>query len=256
MKTLLKLIVYVFVIQCLVLNVKSDEMDEIDETEVSDSEMGDLDEGGSVNLMEKLEQDKIKRIGNQFKREQTDEEVDDKLEYFAGLNVERDSWLYENKHYLVNLTLGMIVVSLIVLISWKMYSINQLLIKQNENVNLYAEEMEKMIEHADQLKYITWKDQKEGILFIQNPLQTEPEAVDGGDPDAFDESEEILQQQIKKLMNGLERKNDELDKLKEKEIQYLKLIEDLNKEYDANKKRILDEGAGAGIGEGILKEFK
>ena len=53
---------------------------------------------------------------------------------------------------------------------------NQNIKLQNENIKQYAQQMENILEDTDNLVFISWKDQKEGIEFIENPVYQKKES--------------------------------------------------------------------------------
>ena len=82
---------------------------------------------------------------------------------------EKSTWIYENKSELTQLLVGFTVTALVILIGWKMFQLNQKIKEQNENIEKYAQQMDNIIEDTDKLVSISWKDQKEGIEFVENP---------------------------------------------------------------------------------------
>ena len=78
----------------------------------------------------------------------------------------------------MRITLTLAALSIVGLIGWKLYSIKVQVDEQNERMKKYAEQMEKIIEGADKLTFVTWKDQKEGILFVENPAYFNKNQVD------------------------------------------------------------------------------
>ncbi len=112
----------------------------------------------------------------------------------------------------------------------------------------YAKQMEKIIEGSNNLVFLTWKDQKEGILFTENPAY---KSKNRGD---LSKAQQI-QSEIGKVQTEIDRKNAEIKKLMEKERVFNAEIDKLQNEYENSKKKALDEGAALGFAGPVLREF-
>lgn len=180
-------------------------------------------------------------------RQNLKEEDEGKLDVFALLAEENHSWLFENKEKLINIVIICLVTIIILLISLKVYRINEKIIEQNKKVQEFARNVENIMQNNDSNEFISWKDQKEGIFFVPNPFYKKKEKEKG--------SEESLKEDIDIINKNLEEKENEIDVLSEKVQQYLEDIADLKKEYDLNKKKVIDEGNNEGANN-VLRQFK
>ena len=95
---------------------------------------------------------------------------------------------------------------------------------------------------------MTWKDQKEGILFTENPAY---KSKNRGDLSKA----QVIQHEIEMLGYEINIKNDEIKKLIDKEKVYLHEIDKLQVEYENSKKKVLDEGAALGYAGPVLREY-
>ena len=74
-----------------------------------------------------------------------------------------DNWIINNKKELVK-GLGLLaLIVLAVLIGWKISSSTSELKIKKKQINQYAKQMEKIIEESENLVFVSWKDQQEGI---------------------------------------------------------------------------------------------
>ena len=74
-----------------------------------------------------------------------------------------DNWIINNKKELVK-GLGLFaLIILAVLIGWKISSSTSELKIKKKQINQYAKQMEKIIEESENLVFVSWKDQQEGI---------------------------------------------------------------------------------------------
>lgn len=137
----------------------------------------------------------------------------------------------------------------VLLIAYKAYRLNKSLNVKNQEMKEYAKQMEKIIAGSANLVYITWKDQKEGILFTDNPAY---KSKNLGDMTKVQK----VQHEINQYQEEVSAKQKDIKKLLEKERMYLEEIERLKLEYEANKKKVLDEGASLGYAGPVLREFK
>lgn len=109
--------------------------------------------------------------------------------------------------------------------------------------------MEKIIEDQDNLVSVSWKDQKEGIVFVENPSYKQKVEKNLS-------KKEQLENEINNLKAEISQRTEEIEKLKEKEEKYIDDIQNLKDEYNENKKKVLDEGHALGFADTVLREFK
>ena len=113
----------------------------------------------------------------------------------------------------------------------------------------YSKQMDKIIAGSTNLVFVTWKDQKEGILFTENPfykLKTVSDMTKA----------QRVQHEITLNEEELNLKHKEIKKLGEKKRMYTEEIERLKAELEVSKKKVLDEGASLGFANPMLREFK
>ncbi len=109
--------------------------------------------------------------------------------------------------------------------------------------------MENIIQDSDNLVFVSWKDQKEGIFFIENKSYKKKTEADLS-------KAEQLQREIDNVEKDIKKKNEDITKLSDKETFYIDEIEKLNQEYEQAKTQALDEGHALGFAAPVLKEFK
>lgn len=127
---------------------------------------------------------------------------------------------------------------------------NKAVEQKNEKMKEYVSQMENIIKESSNLVFITWKDQKDGILFSENPgYKPKKSEEDVGQLTA-------LKEEVQELQNDLAKKNGDIQKLLNKEKMYLEHLEKLKLEYQRNKKKIIDEGTLYGNNEAAFREFK
>ena len=127
---------------------------------------------------------------------------------------------------------------------------NKAVEQKNEKMKEYVSQMENIIKESSNLIFITWKDQKDGILFSENPgYKPKKSEEDVGQLTA-------LKEEVQELQNDLAKKNGDIQKLLNKEKIYLEHLEKLKLEYQRNKKKIIDEGTLYGNNEAAFREFK
>lgn len=158
-------------------------------------------------------------------------------------------WLIKNQKKIVNVLLMIVGIALLVLICYKYYSINLAIKVKHAEIQNYANQLENIMDGADKLVFITWKDQKEGIQFVDNPAHKKKINTD------LTKTEQI-QAEIAKVEEDIKKKAKEIDSLKEKESYYTGEIAKLETELEEAKTLVLDEGAALGFAESVLKEFK
>ena len=150
---------------------------------------------------------------------------------------------------MLKILIFLVVLFLVLLIAYKAYRLNKSLNLKNQEMKEYAKQMEKIIAGSANLVYITWKDQKEGILFTDNPAYKSKSLADMT-------KVQKVQHEIQQYQEEVSSKQKDIKKLLEKERMYLEEIERLKLEYEANKKKVLDEGASLGYAGPVLREFK
>ncbi len=106
---------------------------------------------------------------------------------------------------------------------------------KNNQMKQYSKQMETIFQNSDNLGAISWKDQKEGIIFTENPNYKPKNRDDSGNV-------VFIKQEIQELEAGVVNKTQEIQKLLNKEQRYLDQLEKLKLEYQINKKKMLDEG--------------
>jgi hypothetical protein len=161
---------------------------------------------------------------------------------------EKSNWFWQNKMKLLKGAIVLFGLSFIVYISYKSYQMNKSLQIKKREMKEYAKQMEKIIEGSNNLVFLTWKDQKEGILFTENPAY---KSKNRGD---LSKAQQI-QSEIGKVQTEIDRKNAEIKKLMEKERVFNAEIDKLQNEYENSKKKALDEGAALGFAGPVLREF-
>lgn len=74
-----------------------------------------------------------------------------------------DNWIMNNKVELVKALALLALIILLVLVGWKISSSTSDLKKKKQKIKNYAKQMEKIIEGSENLVFVSWKDQQEGI---------------------------------------------------------------------------------------------
>ena len=223
--------------------------DESELTELSDADIKAASQPASdTKLIELLEDRKRKELEDRARARSADDPASREADAYHAAMQERNSWLFEHKSRLVHASLLLLAIGIFALVSYKAYAVKQHVERQNAQVQLYAEQLEKMGDNGSALKHLTWKDQKEGILFTDNPAYTRRAAPDL--PAA-----ELVQRDLDKLNAELEKQSAELEMLRRKEDAYIAEIEQLKQEYERTKKEVLEEGAVLADGEGVMREY-
>ena len=137
----------------------------------------------------------------------------------------------------------------VLIISYKSYRLSKALKIKNKEMKKYTGQMEKIIAGSANLVFVTWKDQKECILFTENPAYKSKNVSD------LTKVQQI-QHEINVFQEELNAKNKDIKKLMEKERLYLDEIQSLKIDYQMNKKKVLDEGASLGFTSPVLREFR
>lgn len=158
-------------------------------------------------------------------------------------------WFFKNKQAIIAVLLISVGFVLFSLVTYKVFNINQDIIKQKAEITNYAQKLEEIIQGTDKLVFATWKDQREGIKFVDNPAYNKKVEKD------LSKAQRILSE-IEKVEEDIKKKHQEITKLREKEIFYVEEVEDLEKELEQGKTEVLDEGAALGFAETVLREFK
>lgn len=227
-----------------------DDNDELDDSseDSNQEEDNNVRSQTSAKLIDVLEKRRKKEI-EQYKRLKQDEDEEQAgSSYYSDEMEERSSWIIEHKDRLIIITIVTCVIGLTSLIGLKLYNLKKQVDEQNEQMMKYTTQMENIIEGADRLKFITWKDQKEGILFVENPAYRKKNIVDV--PKAH-----ILEKDVQKLDSEVEKHKADIEELRAKETRFLEEIERLREEYDKIKKEVLEEGAAIGYDDNVLREF-
>ena len=155
-----------------------------------------------------------------------------------------------NKIQILKIAVFLLVTFLISLLAYKIHFMNKAVEQKNEKMKEYVSQMENIIKESSNLIFITWKDQKDGILFSENPgYKPKKSEEDVGQLTA-------LKEEVQELQNDLAKKNGDIQKLLNKEKIYLEHLEKLKLEYQRNKKKIIDEGTLYGNNEAAFREFK
>lgn len=224
--------------------------DESDVGELSPAEINAAAQSQSdVKFIELLEDRKRKEMEDRAKARISQEADSDRGsdEYFAAMR-ERNSWLFEHKSRLVHVALLLLALSVVALIYYKMYAVKRYVEEQNAQVKKYAQQIENMTNAEVAVKHVTWKDQKEGILFCDNPAYARKVPLDL--PAA-----EIIQRDLDRLSAELLKQGVEMEALRRKEDAYIEEIERLRQEYEQKKKEVLEEGAVLADGDGVMREY-
>jgi len=164
------------------------------------------------------------------------------------LNTKKEGGFWSNHIKLLKSAIVLFGVILILYISYRSYQMNKSLQSKKREMKDYAKQIEKIIEGSNNLVFVTWKDQKEGILFTENPAY---KSKNRGD---LSKAQQI-QSEIARVQAEVDRKNAEIKKLMEKERLFNVEVEKLQSEYENSKKKALDEGAALGFAGPVLREF-
>ena len=158
-------------------------------------------------------------------------------------------WVYSNKIQLLKVALVLLVSFLIFLLAYKTYFMNKAVDEKNTEMKEYAKQMENIIHDPDSLNFITWKDQKDGILFCENP------AYKAKNRDDLNLTA-VLKEEINQLLYEVASKSNDIQKLFKKEKLYLEQLEKLKLEYQINKKKVVEEGSQFANTGHAFREFK
>ena len=211
-------------------------LDAIDIT-LSDSDIAELSgEQQSEGLMSKLENDKSKR---QKYIQSLKEENERNIAILLGEEIdfsinETETWINENRDRLLHILVFITLISILYVVYWRLNMIQRRLEQQAKEVNSYADELEKILGKGKRLGFVTWRDQKAGILFVPNPMHTKRKR-------RRQDKKTELKTELKKLKKQLIKKSDDIDTLKEKLNIYLDTIDRLNQEYEENRKKIISD---------------
>ena len=113
----------------------------------------------------------------------------------------------------------------------------------------YAKQMEKIIAGSANLVFVTWKDQKEGIMFTENPAYKSKSTSDMT-------KVQQVQYEINQYQEEVNSKQKDIKKLQEKERMYTEEIEKLRTETEKHKGDAFRMSNGIGNRENIVREFK
>lgn len=156
-------------------------------------------------------------------------------------------WIYTNKMQILKVALLLLFSFLLFLLGYKTYFMNKKVDEKNKKMKEYAKQIEEMIKDDGMLGTITWQDQKEGILFSENP------AYKAKDRNA---NQNNIKEQIKNLEFEVSHRANEIQKLLKKEQDYLEQMERLKAEYHLSKKRAINEGFERGNSEPVFREYR
>ena len=225
-------------------------LDEID-INVSESELLEMSESQKKEkMLDKLEKDKVKLIKTQtWLKAQNDRRMTDLIDKIDYRIFETETWINEHRERLLNIMIVIAIIIILYVIYWRLNRIKVKLEDHAKVINQYTDEMEKILGKGKRLQFVTWKDQKEGILFIPNPMHSKRKKRRG-------DKKEELKEELKKLKKKLIKKSDDIDDLKERLKIYLDTIERLNQEYEDNKKQIINENRFHVTGDQVTKEFR
>lgn len=161
----------------------------------------------------------------------------------------RWDWFNKHNHHILDSILMIVGMVLLTMVIYKSYSINQKIKSQNNQIQDYAQQLEQIIDGADKLVFVTWKDHKEGIKFADNPCYKKK-------TEASLSAAQQIQEEMEKIEADIKRRAADIEKARNKELFYLEEIASLEKELEEAKTRVFDEGAALGYAETVLKEFK
>jgi len=159
------------------------------------------------------------------------------------------NWVSKHRAKIINSLLILTGFAIFVLVGFRYYAITQSIKVQSAEIEGYAQQLEKIIEGTDKLVFMTWKDQKEGLKFIDNPAYKKKST---GEMSKVQQ----IQAEIEKVEEDITKKSKEIDVLRDKELYYINQIEKLEKELEEGRELVLDEGAALGFAETVIREFK
>lgn len=246
----LKIFALIFFIKLIYSNSISSSEDKSNANEPSqlNEEKIVISDGSEKTVIDYLEKSEIKKQKEKYENN-TKKDKHGKEENDQGDSSKKNAWLKNNRNQIINSLLILTGFAMFVLVGFKYYTLNKSIKEQNAEIENYADQLEQIIDGTDRLVFMTWKDQKEGIRFVDNPAYKK-------------KSEEELtklqqiQVEIEKVENDIEKKSKEIDLLREKELYYMGEIEKLEHEFESARAVVLDEGAALGFAETVLKEFK
>lgn len=193
-------------------------------------------------LIDKLQQEEY------YKNKDREEDKGKKRDPDSGENY--FAWFFAtHKQQILNGLLAILGLLLIILISYRVYSIKEDIKEQKTEIDNYAHQLERIIEGTDRLVFSTWQDQKECIKFIDNVAFKKR-----ADKDLS--KVQKIKLEIQKVEEDIKRKQQEINSLRDKEIYYIDEISKLEEEFAKGKIHILDEGAALGFADTVLREFK
>ena len=129
------------------------------------------------------------------------------------------------------------------------YQTGNLLRRKMRKMNGIASKMERIIDQSDKLVFVTWKDQSEGIVFLQNPAYKSSYVK-------TDLSKgQKVQNDLTKLTEEVEKAKIDVESMKSKEELYRIEITKLKKTFESAKVKRLDPVASLGYAENVLREY-
>ena len=158
-------------------------------------------------------------------------------------------WLFNDRNKTLKVAIFIVILFFALLIFYKSYRLNKSLEIKNAEMKLYAKQMEKIIAGSANLVFVTWKDQKEGILFTENPAYKSKSTSD------LSKAQQI-QYEINQYQEDINSKQKDIKKLQEKERVYNEEIEKLRIEVEKHKSDAFGFVQAFGNRENIVREFK
>ena len=156
-------------------------------------------------------------------------------------------WIYNNKMQILKVSLLLLFAFLLFMLAYKFYFMNKKVEEKNQKMKEYAKQIEEMIKDDGMLGTITWQDQKEGILFSENPAYKPKESK---------ANQKSIKDQIKSLEYEVSHRTNEIQKLLKKEQAYLEQMEKLKAEYHLDKKRAINEGFESFNADPVFREYR
>ena len=158
-------------------------------------------------------------------------------------------WIYQNKLKLLRIAIILLSLFLLILLAYKTYYLNKSLAVKNQQMKEYAKQIQTLVQDHSGLLSISWKDQKEGIMFTENPCYRVKDTKNV-------EKKERLKAEITDLGFEVSSRLADIKKLTEKERMFLEQLDKLKMEFEDHKKRVLDEGREIESVGPIFREYR
>ena len=143
----------------------------------------------------------------------------------------------------------MVLFILVIIVTFRVTKLKKSLNQNRQEVKKVAEKMERIIDQSDKLVFVTWKDQSEGIVFLQNPAYKSSYVK-------TDLSKgQKVQNDLTKLTEEVEKAKIDVESMKSKEELYRIEITKLKKTFESAKVKRLDPVASLGYAENVLREY-